>query len=64
MRFSVFKQVAAEARTGMKEIDAEIDRLTAKRELLELLESTAREVLTLAPMPEDEPVPFPRKIPA
>jgi hypothetical protein len=61
MRSSVLQQAAAEARTGMREIDAEIDRLTAKRELLELLESTAREVLTVRPMSQDESPSFPRK---
>jgi len=50
MRQSVFEQAAAEARVGIVEIDAEIDRLKARRELLEVLESMARQLLTVVPM--------------
>jgi hypothetical protein len=50
MRYSVFEQAAAEARGGINEIDTEIDRLKARRELLEVLESIARQLLTVVPM--------------
>ncbi len=50
MRFAVFEQAASEARAGMKEIDAEIDRLKARRELLEVLETISRQLLTVVPM--------------
>jgi len=45
MRCGVFEQAASEARTARKEIDAEIDRLQAHRELLEVLETVVRQVL-------------------
>ena len=50
MRYTVFEQAASEARAGMKEIDAEIDRLKARRELLEVLETISRQLLTVVPM--------------
>lgn len=37
MKYSAFEQAAVEASTGVKEIDAEIERLRAKRELLTTL---------------------------
>lgn len=37
MKYSAFEQAAVEASTGVKEIDAEMERLKAKRELLESL---------------------------
>lgn len=50
MKYSAFEQAAAEARAGIREIDAEIDRLKAHRELLEVFETLARQVLTVLPM--------------
>jgi hypothetical protein len=50
MRHIVFEQAAAEARVGISEIDAEIDRLKARRELLEVLETISRQLLTVMPM--------------
>lgn len=50
MRYTIFEQAASEARAGMKEIDAEIDRLKARRELLEVLETISRQLLTVVPM--------------
>ncbi|HTX41494.1 MAG TPA: hypothetical protein VMD25_06675 [Acidobacteriaceae bacterium] len=50
MKYSVFEQAGVEARAGIKEIDATIDRLKAQRELLEVLESVVRQVLTVVPM--------------
>jgi hypothetical protein len=49
MKYTVLEQAAAEARAGMKEIDAEIDRLKARRELLEVMETVVRQLLTVAP---------------
>lgn len=50
MKYSAFEQAAAEARAGIREIDAEIDRLKAHRELLEVFDTLARQVLTVLPM--------------
>lgn len=47
MKYSAFEQAAVEARSGLKEIDAEIDRLKAKKALLE---SLGRQLLTVLPM--------------
>ena len=50
MRYSAFQQAAVEARAGINEIDAEIDRLKAKKELLEVLETLVRQVLAVQPV--------------
>ncbi len=54
MKYSVFEQAGIEARAGIKVIDAAIDRLRAQRELLEVLESVVRQVLTVVPMSTEE----------
>jgi hypothetical protein len=46
MRYSTFEQAAAEASAGVQEIDAEIQQLTAKRELLQTL---AHQLLAVLP---------------
>jgi hypothetical protein len=65
MKHSVFEQAGIEARVGIKEIDAMIDRLKAQRELLEVFDSVVRQVLTVVPM-DTEPIPVaaPEKAPA
>jgi len=50
MKSGVFEQAAMEARAGKKEIDAEINRLKARRELLEVLETLVRHVLAVVSM--------------
>jgi hypothetical protein len=45
MRYSLFEQAAAEANSGMKEIDAEIQRLRGKRDLLATLAQQLAAVL-------------------
>ncbi|HTV83452.1 MAG TPA: hypothetical protein VME18_12435 [Acidobacteriaceae bacterium] len=50
MKYTVLEQAAVEARAGMKEIDAEIDRLKARRELLEVMETVVRQLLAVAPV--------------
>lgn len=60
MKYSAFEQAALEASAGLKEIDAEIERLKAKREMLELLERSARHILAAEPakveaLPANEP---------
>ena len=66
MKYRVFEQAAAEARAEIQELDAEIDRLKAKRELLQVAEALLRQVLAAVPMstdalPADEaPPPDPR----
>lgn len=56
MNHRVFEMAAIEARAGITEIEAEIDRLKARRELLEVLESVVHQVLTVVPMTTD-PIP-------
>ena len=46
MKYSTFEQAAAEASAGVQEIDSEINRLMAKRDLLETL---AHQLLTALP---------------
>ncbi|HTV16086.1 MAG TPA: hypothetical protein VME68_15300 [Acidobacteriaceae bacterium] len=46
MKYSTFEQAASEASAGVREIDAEINRLMAKRDLLETL---ANQLLTVLP---------------
>jgi hypothetical protein len=46
MKYSAFAEAAVEATAGMKEIDAEIERLTAKRDVLEAL---AHQLLMIVP---------------
>jgi hypothetical protein len=46
MRYSTFEQAAAEASAGVQEIDAEIQRLEEKRELLQTL---AHQLLAVLP---------------
>lgn len=50
MKYIALEQAAGEARAGIKEIDAEIDRLEAQRELLEVFEMLVCRVLTVLPM--------------
>jgi hypothetical protein len=50
MKYRVFEQAAAEARAGIQELDAEIDRLWARRELLQVLEALVHQVLAVVPM--------------
>jgi hypothetical protein len=50
MKYTALEQAAGEARAGIKEIDAEIDRLEAQRELLEVFEMLVCRVLTVLPM--------------
>jgi hypothetical protein len=45
MRYSTFEQAAVEASAAVKEIDAEIQRLMAKRDLLETLAHQLKTVL-------------------
>ncbi len=47
MNYSTFEQAAVEARTALKEIDAEIERLKAKKDLLATL---GRQLLSVLPM--------------
>jgi len=50
MKYSAFEQAALEASAGLKEIDAEIERLKAKKEALELLQASARQLLATEPL--------------
>lgn len=47
MKYSTFEQAAIEASTGLREIDAEIERLKAKKDLLEPL---VRQLSAVLPM--------------
>lgn len=53
MKPSAFELAAIEARDGVKDIDAELERLNARKQALEakreLLESLARQLLAVAP---------------
>lgn len=49
MKYSAFEQAAVEASAGIKEIDAEIDKLRARKELLEVLETLVHQLLTVLP---------------
>jgi len=53
MKSAVFERAVLEARNGIREIDAEIDRLKAHRELLEVFETLSRQLLTVVPMGAD-----------
>lgn len=50
MKYTAFEQAAVEASTGVKEIDAEIERLKTKRELLQTL---VHQLLTVLPYGSD-----------
>lgn len=50
MKYSAFEQAALEASAGLKEIDAEIARLQEKREMLDLLLTSARRLLADEPL--------------
>lgn len=50
MKSLVFEQAAIEASAGKTEIDAEINRLKARRELLKVLDTLVRHVLAVASM--------------
>jgi hypothetical protein len=50
MKYNTFEEAAAEASAGVKEIDAEINRLMAKRDLLETL---AQQLLAVLPSIND-----------
>lgn len=50
MRYSTFEEAAVEASTGVKEIDAEIERLMAKRDALDTL---VRQLSAVLPMIAD-----------
>ena len=49
MKYSAFEQAAVEASAGIKEIDAEIDKLRARKELLEVLETLVHQLLSVLP---------------
>lgn len=67
MKYSAFEQAALEASAGLREIDAEIERLKAKKEALELLQASARQLLASEPakvetFPAIEATPAPKAV--
>jgi hypothetical protein len=50
MKYRLIEQAADEARAGIEELDAEIDRLSARRELLQVLDALVYQALTVLPM--------------
>lgn len=50
MKYSAFEQAALEAKAGLQEIDAQIERLQAKRDMLEMLQRSARQLLAEEPI--------------
>lgn len=50
MKYRLIEQAADEARAGIEELDAEIDRLSARRELLQILDALVHQALTVLPM--------------
>jgi hypothetical protein len=53
MKYRLIEQAADEARAGIEELDAEIDRLSARRELLQVLEALVHQALTVLPTSAD-----------